>query len=234
MKKLILNSVKMTEYILLTEKLWYDGIFEVLSKRPGEIWHRIAKREDLNAYILQKINPAKIFIPHWSYIIPAEIYENYICVVFHMTDLPYGRGGSPLQNLIVAGKTETKICAIKVQKGLDTGDIYTKRKLDLAGSASEIFSRTAPLIKEMIEEIINSSPPPWKQVGEVVVFKRRIPADSDISKISELDKIYDHIRMMDAEDYSAAYIENENLKFEFFNAEKINNEILANVRIIKK
>ena len=29
-----------------------------------------------------------------------EIHENYKCIIFHMTDLPFGRGGSPLQNLI--------------------------------------------------------------------------------------------------------------------------------------
>ncbi len=151
-----------------------------------------------------------------------------------MTDLPYGRGGTPLQNLIVAGKKETKICALKVQKGIDTGDVYTKRNLDLSGSASAIFIRTLPLIKEMIEEIIETDPTPQPQVGEVVVFKRRTPADSDISGLTELDKIYDHIRMLDADSYPAAYFENEYIRFEFYNAEKVNNEILANVRIIKK
>jgi len=38
------------------------------------------------------------------WIILKEIFENYEIILFHMTDLPYGRGGSPLQNLIVRGK----------------------------------------------------------------------------------------------------------------------------------
>ena len=45
-----------------------------------------------------------------------------------MTDLPFGRGGSPLQNLIVRGFEETMTSAIKVTKGIDTGDIYLKEK----------------------------------------------------------------------------------------------------------
>ena len=44
-----------------------------------------------------------------------------------MTDLPFGRGGSPLQNLIVRGYKSTKLTAIKVQSGIDTGDIYLKK-----------------------------------------------------------------------------------------------------------
>ena len=72
--------------------------------------------------------PVEQTIPN---IIPKKIYSNYDCIVFHMTDLPYGRGGSPLQNLIVRGHKETKISALNVQSGLDTGDIYLKKKLIL-------------------------------------------------------------------------------------------------------
>ena len=46
-----------------------------------------------------------------------------------MTDLPYGRGGSPLQNLIARGFLETKISAILVEKQLDAGPVYLKMEL---------------------------------------------------------------------------------------------------------
>ncbi len=73
-----------------------------------------ANNKDLNCWLVtdkksltyEKVNdfkPEYIFFPHWSWIIPSEIYENFKCIVFHMTDLPYGRGGSPLQNLISRG-----------------------------------------------------------------------------------------------------------------------------------
>jgi len=56
--------------------------------------------------------------------IPSGIYENYEYIVFYMTDLPYGRGGSPLQNLIERRFDKTKILAIKVAKNVDAGKIY--------------------------------------------------------------------------------------------------------------
>ena len=45
---------------------------------------------------------------------PSEIIRNYECICFHETDLPFGRGGSPIQNLIVRGFKTTKISAIKM------------------------------------------------------------------------------------------------------------------------
>ncbi len=224
----------MPDYILLSEKSWHKVLFDHLRKRPNEIWHYISNKENFTLIEVQKINPGKIFIPHWSYIIPAEIFEMYDCVVFHMTDLPYGRGGSPLQNLIIRGKEQTNISALKVDKGIDTGDIYTKREMQLNGSATEIFLRSVPLIQDMIEYIIDNSLTPYPQEGEVVQFKRRTPAQSNITGITDLGKLYDHIRMLDAETYPKAFIESENIKIEFFNAQKNNNEIIAHVRITKK
>ena len=54
-----------------------------------------------------------------------------------MTDLPFGRGGSPLQNLIERGIKQTKISAIKCVKELDGGDIYLKRDLETFDKAEK-------------------------------------------------------------------------------------------------
>ena len=84
-------------------------------------------------------------IPHWSYIIPKDIFNLFNCVVFHMTDLPFGRGGSPLQNLIIRGYEKTKISALKVTNGIDSGPIYLKKPLSLDGTAYEIMIRASQL-----------------------------------------------------------------------------------------
>lgn len=99
----------------------------------------ITVREGLSTQTLKQVNPEYVFFLHWSSIIPKEIWSNYKCIVFHMTDLPYGRGGSPLQNLIIRNHSETKISALLVDEGLDTGKIFLKRGLSLYGTAEEIF-----------------------------------------------------------------------------------------------
>ena len=111
-----------------------------------------------------------------------------------MTDLPFGRGGSPLQNLIVLGKEETKISALKVVKELDAGPIYLKNKLSLNGTAEEIFIKANSIIESMIIEIINKELKPYEQKGVVVHFKRRKPKDSNITNLKNIKDIYNYIR----------------------------------------
>lgn len=227
----------MDRYIVLTEKIWHKSLFANLKNLfHNDSWLLIDSKDNFSLVILNDFKPSKIFIPHWSHIIPRDIYENYECVVFHMTDLPFGRGGSPLQNLISRGYKTTKISAIKVEQGLDTGDVYLKSTLGLEGTASEIFQRSTSIIEEMIIDIIKNKRQPVSQVGEIVEFKRRKPIESDLVDLSNLAKVYDHIRMLDCEGYPHAFVETPNLKFEFTNADFNENEeiITANVRISKK
>lgn len=205
-------------FILLTDKPWHDKLFETLQKREGEIWIRIRSKEEFSYQKLVEVNPEFIFIPHWSHLIPPEIYDNFQCIVFHMTDLPYGRGGSPLQNLILNGHVKTKVSAIKVAKDIDAGDIYIKKQVSLNGSAREIFKRMVPVINKMIDTIIKKKPVPAPQKGEPVIFKRRKPSDSNLVNVDKLKTLYDYIRMLDCEGYPPAFLESDHFIFEFSNA----------------
>lgn len=113
--------------VLLSEKSWNNKLVKHLQSQFQDYnWLAISNKKDFTLENLELISPKIIFIPHWSYIIPENIFSNYTCVVFHMTDLPYGRGGSPLQNLIVREHEVTKISALKVVQELDAGPIYLK------------------------------------------------------------------------------------------------------------
>ncbi|QHT68827.1 methionyl-tRNA formyltransferase [Rhodocytophaga rosea] len=214
-----------------------NPVHRVVEKNIIEIFYDIKiinSKEELTPEFIDLINPDFIFFIHWSYIIPEVIYKNYTCVVFHMTDLPFGRGGSPLQNLIVRGFTETVITAIRVEAGIDTGDIYLKKPLSLLGTAEEIFLRAGQIMLEMIKQIIAQPIVPVPQQGESVVFKRRKQEDSNISEIEKLSKVYDYIRMLDAENYPKAFLESKYLKFEFSRATLKSDCIIADVTITKR
>lgn len=228
------KSLKM-KYILLSEKSWHRQLFHDVSRRVKADWKLIDKKQDFTRETLDAFKPDKIFIPHWSYLIGPEIYESFECIVFHMTDLPFGRGGSPLQNLIERGYNETRISALRVEKGLDAGKIYLKRPLSLHGTAQEIFLRSAEQIGDMIVELHNTSIIPTLQVGEPVVFQRRSPEQSNVEDVSEIQKLYDYIRMLDCDGYPQAFIETEHFRFEFTRpAFKDYQTLIADVRIIKK
>ena len=148
----------MNTYAIVSEKTRNHTLIDKLQSEFKSIsWILIDDKKKFNVTFLETHQITKIFIPHWSYIIPSEIYLNYECIVFHMTNLPYGRGGSPLQNLIVRGHTETKISALRVVKELDAGSIYLKRDLSLSGTAEEIYDRANEVIEPMISEIISKN-----------------------------------------------------------------------------
>ena len=105
-----------------------------------------------------------------------------------MGDLPFGRGGSPLQNLIVRGFKETKISAVKAVKNIDGGPIYMKRKLSLTGTAQAIYERASGIIfNYMIPRMIKSNNSCPKTAGGGLLFlegesrKKEISNDSAIS-----------------------------------------------------
>ena len=226
----------MENILIVSEKSWNKELVSYLqSTMPQYAFYLISQKEDFTVERIGSISPVKIFIPHWSYIIPSAIFERYECIVFHMTDLPYGCGGSPLQNLIVRGLTATKLSALRVEVGLDTGPVYLKMDLSLSGTAEEIFVRVNKLVGKMIVEIIQNNLQPVPQEGDPVVFKRRKPEQSDMSGLEKLEEIFDYIRMLDADGYPHAYIEKGEFRYEFTRASiKADGSIVADVKITKK
>jgi methionyl-tRNA formyltransferase len=227
----------MQNIIIATIKEWnisnYFKLKDIYKNKYN--FHLITTKDELTIIDIDKLKPKYIFFPHWSWIIPKNIYDNFNCIVFHMTDLPYGRGGSPLQNLIVREIYDTKISALKVDDGLDTGDIYLKEDFNISsGNAQEIFTKLSIIIfNKMIPKLLLSDIIPQKQVGKIVNFKRRTPAQSNINTLDNksLDKLYDFIRMLDGEGYPKAFYELENLKFEYMNIEKKHNKLIGRFEV---
>ncbi len=222
----------MSSYIVAAVGAWNRGEFEQRAKILKGEWYFCDTPEKLNQ-LLERIKPRYIFFPHWRWIVASQILKKYECVCFHMTDVPYGRGGSPLQNLIVRGHKDTVLSALKMTDEIDAGPVYMKKKLKLTGSAKEIFQRASILTWEIIEELIQKEPLPKSQTGEAVFFKRRKPEESLIPKNMNLEQVYDYIRMLDAPDYPKAFLEINGYRLEFEGAELVNNALTARVRIVK-
>lgn len=205
-------------YVVATIKEWNTEQFERNKTSLPGFWHLISSPEQLTIERLREIKPRYIFFPHWSWIVSDEILNEFECICFHMTDLPYGRGGSPLQNLIMRGLKETQLTALKMNNQLDAGDIYLKQTLSLSGSATEIFLACAQLTFKMIKQIVNNEPSATAQQGKVVTFTRRTPEQSKLPEKATLEQIYDHIRMLDAHSYPKAFIDYGDFRIEFKNA----------------
>ncbi|MDN5787604.1 hypothetical protein [Pseudorhodobacter sp.] len=205
-------------YIFASTKPWNIAAFmAVRDQLPGR-WSVITGRDDLDPALIAALDPRYIFFPHWNWIVPKPLLERFECVCFHMTDVPYGRGGSPLQNLIARGHDQTKLTALRMSDVLDAGDVYAKSALSLAGAAHEIFDRAAHEAIKLLQWIVLNEPTPQPQSGEVTTFKRRTPDQSLLPDTHGLQAVYDHIRMLDAEGYPKAFLTHGGLRLEFADA----------------
>lgn len=220
--------------VIATSRTWHEWIADELKKNSNYNVTLITRKEDLTKDQLEKIKPDFVFFPHWSYLVKDEIFNNFNCVIFHMTDLPFGRGGSPLQNLIAREIYHTTLTALKCVSELDAGPIYLKKHLRLNGSASEIFERASRLTFEMINEMLASPIVPYEQEGKATYFSRRLPSESNLYGLTDISRIYDLIRMLDADGYPHAFIENDLIRYEFNDARLIDDEIVATVKIRRK
>ena len=219
--------------LLVTIKDWHLNILPNYLEHTHEEWEIISDKDKFNYEFVKEFNPKYIFIPHWSWYIPEEMYSNFVCIGFHESDLPFGKGGSPIQNLISNGLKETKISAFRVTSELDSGDIYMKETLSLIGNAEDIYIRSSHIIGKMIQDIVKTNPTPTKQMGESTYFNRRMPKESEIPEdIESLDKLYDFIRMLDADSYPKAYIRYGKYKLILSRSSRTMNKLDCDVSII--
>lgn len=219
-------------YIVAGCRPWNRRLFdEELAGLPGR-WEFAGDTAALNALLIAGDSPRFIFFIHWSQRVPDEWLEKFECVCFHMTDVPYGRGGSPLQNLIVRGHQETKLTALRMVHEMDAGPVYAQEPLSLEGSAEQIYLRAGRLSARMIKQLVKDEPAPVPQSGEAVIFKRRTPAQSRMpDDLAGLHSLHDFVRMLDAEGYPHAFIEHGKFRFEFTRSTLHDGRVQADVRI---
>jgi len=214
-------------------KPWHKPFFDSLKSKFDWNWIYVSTPSELDD-VIGDANPRYIFFLHWNWLVPEAIWKLHECVCFHMTDVPYGRGGSPLQNLILAGHKETKLTALRMVSEMDAGPVYTKRPLQLEGTAQEIYVRAGALSADIIEWMIEDEPVPIDQVGEVVLFKRRKPEQSRLPETGSLQSTYDFIRMLDADGYPCAYLVHGEFTLKLSKAKLENGRLIAEVEINKQ
>src|SRR3989338_6354375 len=83
-------------YLVVGRRPWNRTVFdEIISSYPGH-WHFISEPKLLTVSRLRDLHPQFVFFLHWSWKVPETIIKRYTCIGFHPTDLPFGRGGSPV------------------------------------------------------------------------------------------------------------------------------------------
>ena len=191
----------------------------------------VRKKEELTYSLLEREKPDLIFFPHWSFKVPAKIFKNFQCICFHSTPLPYGRGGTPIQNMIMEGFDETEVCSLQMIEEFDAGPIYLRSKISLEGKLSEILERIYHAIGDQIKIFIQKDLVPIEQKGKPTIFNRIKYKDNSIKGNESLLEIFNKIRMLDSDIYPSTFVEINKLKMEFYDANLTEDSVEARVKI---
>ena len=82
---------------------------------------------------LKELDPELIVVVAYGKILPSYVldYPKYGCINNHASILPKYRGAAPIQRAIMDGDLETGVSVMKMDVGLDTGDVILVKKVSI-------------------------------------------------------------------------------------------------------
>jgi methionyl-tRNA formyltransferase len=83
---------------------------------------------------LRELNPDLLVVVAYGLILPRTVLAipRLGCWNVHASLLPRWRGAAPIQRAILAGDTQTGVCLMRMEAGLDTGPVMLRREIDIA------------------------------------------------------------------------------------------------------
>ena len=120
-----------------------------------------------------------IVVVAYGFIITKNILQlkKYGCINVHPSKLPKYRGAAPLQRTIINGDKESAVCIIRMDEGLDTGEILLQEEflinsqITLPELSHKCAKLGADLVIEVLDNIDNLSAIKQSEIGVVYASK---------------------------------------------------------------
>lgn len=107
-------------------KMIPSPVKELAIERGIPVYQPVTFKNEACFDLLRELDPELIIVAAYGKILPQYVldYPKYGCMNAHGSLLPKYRGASPIQRAIMDGETETGITAMRMDAGIDTGDMY--------------------------------------------------------------------------------------------------------------
>jgi len=109
---------------------------------------------------LKSINPDIVCVAAYGKILPEEILDipKYGCINVHASILPKYRGAAPINWSLINGEKETGITIMKMDSGMDTGNIISSHKIKINDDDDTLIltEKLSILSAKKIVEFINN------------------------------------------------------------------------------
>lgn len=167
-----------------------------------EVYQPERMRGDAPFAWLRAQRPDALVVVAFGQILPAAVFElpRYGAINAHASLLPAYRGAAPIQWALARGETRTGVTTMRINAGLDTGDMLLQRSLDIGPNetAVELAPRLAALSAMLMEETLESlaagaiTPQPQPEEGTLAPILTR--ADGLVDWTASAREIYNRWR----------------------------------------
>lgn len=152
-----------------------------------------------------------LFLISCNELIKKDVLNQYKSIlVIHASDLPEGKGWSPHIWQIIEGKNNIIVTLLEAEDKVDSGLIWTQRKLILYGHElydeinEKLFAIEIDLMDFAVENFKNISPMPQREV-DATFYRKRTSEDSRIVPEKSIAEQFDLLRVADTHRFPAFF-----------------------------
>lgn len=139
-------------------KLKAPPIKRVAERAGVKIFQPAKLRDPATQEFLSKFHPDAIVVVAYGHIIPPWMIAlpSLGCVNLHASLLPKYRGAAPIQWALIRGECTTGVTTMKIDPGLDTGDILLQRAIQIRpdDTTETLSERLSELGAQLIVETL--------------------------------------------------------------------------------
>ncbi|MCR4956851.1 MAG: methionyl-tRNA formyltransferase [Lachnospiraceae bacterium] len=141
-------------------KVTYSPVKEVALEHGIEVFQPKKVKDAQSVEVLKSYQPDLIVVVAFGQILSKEILDlpAYGCINVHGSLLPKYRGAAPIQWAVLDGEEVTGVTTMRMDEGLDTGDIIMKKEYTLTPeeTAGSLFDHLMGLGATTLMETIDA------------------------------------------------------------------------------
>lgn len=147
---------------------------------------------------LLKIECDFIIVAAYGQILPKAILDHAPCINLHASILPKYRGASPIQEALLNGDKETGVTAMKMDLGLDTGDILKISQIAIEDDelADSLFEKLTLVASDLTLDVLRDyeNLTPFKQDDAESTHCRKISKNDGEVEFQDAVSLYNRYR----------------------------------------
>ena len=131
---------------------------KVIAESHGiPVYQPVRIRRDKWVRLLEEQKPDVMVVAAFGQILPKQILDIAPCVNVHASLLPRYRGSSPIQRAIAAGDRETGVTIMRLDEGMDTGNILHKEIIPIrdTDTGETLFDRLEELGRKALRKVLD-------------------------------------------------------------------------------